>query len=138
MKKLLTIISIILPLFILAQEPDAKAHYKAISIVNGNYNQQAKSYTWKDLEIVNIPVEMNGPAKKLVIYTENVQEYSILDCTENSVTGKAITWKIDAIDKDNNERVVMLFQNPNTNQLKMLLYIYYPHFVVKYELIDNE
>jgi len=93
-------------------------------------NEKGKWGKWSDLDLVNIVVTLDTDKNRIVVYSQNIQLYQILNYEPISENDTDITYPFVCRDNDGIDCVISIITRKQQGNRKQLYITYDDHIIV--------
>ncbi|RED26421.1 hypothetical protein BD847_0339 [Flavobacterium cutihirudinis] len=128
----------ILLLFLLFGLQDAQSqsyHFKTSGFSVLEKNQKGKWGEWSNLDLVNLSVVLDTNKHRIVVYSQEIQLFSILDYIEREENETDITYSFMCKDNDGRECKLSIITRKKQDYRKQL-YINYDDHIIVYNIFS--
>lgn len=127
----------ILLLFLMLGLQQAKSqsyHFKTSGFSVLQKNERGKWGEWSNLDLVNLSVVLDTNKHRIVVYSQEIQLYNILDYIEREENDTDITYSFLCKDNDGKECKLSIITRKKQEYRKQL-YINYDDHIIVYNII---
>ncbi|UPZ13753.1 hypothetical protein [Flavobacterium humidisoli] len=127
----------ILLLFLILGLQQAKSqsyHFKTSGFSVLQKNERGKWGEWSNLDLVNLSVVLDTNKHRIVVYSQEIQLYNILDYIEREENDTDITYSFLCKDNDGKECKLSIITRKKQEYRKQL-YINYDDHIIVYNII---
>lgn len=120
--------------FGLQQVQSQSYHFKTSGFSVLEKNERGKWGEWSNLDLVNLSVVLDTNKHRIVVYSQEIQLYSILDYIEREENDTDITYSFICKDNDGRECKLSIITRKKQDYRKQL-YINYEDHIIVYNII---
>ncbi|MDQ6529399.1 hypothetical protein [Flavobacterium sp. LHD-85] len=121
-------------IFGLQQIQSQSYHFKTSGFSVLEKNERGKWGEWSNLDLVNLSVVLDTNKHRIVVYSQEIQLYSILDYIEREENDTDITYSFICKDNDGKECKLSIITRKKQDYRKQL-YINYDDHIIVYNII---
>ncbi|WP_281631921.1 hypothetical protein [Flavobacterium luteolum] len=120
--------------FGLQQVQSQSYHFKTSGFSVLEKNERGKWGEWSNLDLVNLSVVLDTNKHRIVVYSQEIQLYSILDYIEREENDTDIVYSFMCKDNDGKECKLSIITRKKQDYRKQL-YINYDDHIIVYNII---
>ncbi|KAF2329310.1 MAG: hypothetical protein REI96_09195 [Flavobacterium nitrogenifigens] len=120
--------------FGLQQVQSQSYHFKTSGFSVLEKNERGKWGEWSNLDLVNLSVVLDTNKHRIVVYSQEIQLYNILDYIEREENDTDITYSFICKDNDGRECKLSIITRKKQDYRKQL-YINYDDHIIVYNII---
>lgn len=124
-------LALVLPMMVVAQVHN----YKTVTATSGTYNAVTGHWNWDETNIVTIPVIIDMTAETIHIIAKADILLNLYSWDKTGTSVHVSEYTMEAIDQSGTY-IVVKEQFPIVEGYAHMLYVIYPDYGIKYELVD--
>ena len=121
--------------FGLQQAQSQSYHFKTSGFSVLEKNERGKWGEWSDLDLVNLTVVLDTNKHRIVVYSQEIQLFTILDYIEREENDTDITYSFLCKDNDGKECKLSIITRKKQDYRKQL-YINYDDHIIVYNIFN--